>query len=210
MMSKCNQKVALVQRDDGRLTIKGTVPTRNDWPEAINQWRDLIKRKAAEYGVPEAVIAAIIYVESKGNPNAASSCCHGLMQLHHLYFGGNEGGRLYDPELNVDLGTKRLAELMKQHEGNLVHVAAHYNFGHLECGDDPNCRPTIWQLRTNCGYVDTFIAAHNSAIDQGYDAGMPEVETKPATNKYLMVGAAVVAFGGTSVWLQRRSKTRRS
>ena len=72
----------------------------------------------SDLDVDPLLIAAVIHVESRGNPLAQSACyAMGLMQIRPstavLY--GGEPGRLFDPAYNVELGTKILAELIAEH-----------------------------------------------------------------------------------------------
>lgn len=81
--------------------------------------------------VDPLLIAAVIHVESRGNPLAQSACyAMGLMQIRPstcvLY--GGEPGRLFDPAYNVELGTRILAELISAH--GLEAALSVWNTGH--------------------------------------------------------------------------------
>jgi soluble lytic murein transglycosylase len=74
--------------------------------------------------------------ESTFNPSATSPVgARGLMQLMPETAGKMVKGknfdpeRLYDPDLNIRLGTRHLKDLIEQYKGNLVAVIASYNAG---------------------------------------------------------------------------------
>ena len=58
----------------------GVINTR--WPDSIQQWSGWITYYAAENGLESDWVAAMMYQESKGNPNATSRvCATGLIQV---------------------------------------------------------------------------------------------------------------------------------
>ncbi|SNS87681.1 Transglycosylase SLT domain-containing protein [Noviherbaspirillum humi] len=84
------------------------------------------------YGVPPALIHAVIQIESSYNPRATSHRqARGLMQITPAAgraVGVSEGRRLYDPKTNIDAGTAYLQYLMRQH-ATVDEVLAAYNAG---------------------------------------------------------------------------------
>ena len=97
-------------------------------PEAVMQWAPLITAAAERYAVPAALIAAIITVESGGNPNAISPAgARGLMQVmpDHLNRFGIPEDKWLDPERNIDAGTRHLSELIAVH-GTLTNAVGRY------------------------------------------------------------------------------------
>ena len=89
-----------------------------------------VKAAAAEFGVEEAVVRAIIHAESAFRPNAVSHAgAQGLMQLipaTATRFGVSD---VFDPNQNIRGGVQYLAWLLKRYEGNLTLAAAGYNAG---------------------------------------------------------------------------------
>ena len=99
---------------------------------------DLIQQAASQQGADPAHIAALIEIESTGNPDATSKTgAIGLMQIqqseHPSYTGGN------DPAANIAYGTQYFQQLLQQF-GDPVAAAGAYNAGpgryleHLETG----------------------------------------------------------------------------
>lgn len=114
-------------------------------------WRGSIAASSAKYGVPTAVIAAVICVESSGNQYANSctygtdtSCSKGLMQLLdstcaeivygpgaglNPYYVGLCAANLYDPSFNINAGTKYLLEQYRRFGYSWYNAAGAYNAG---------------------------------------------------------------------------------
>lgn len=100
--------------------------------DAVMQWASLIQQASGRYGIPAGLIAAIITVESSGNPEAVSPVgAQGLMQVMpmHLERYGIPASKWRDPATNIDAGTRLLAELVTRH-GTLTNaVGAYFGFG---------------------------------------------------------------------------------
>lgn len=99
---------------------------------------DVIRQQASEKGVDAALIAAVIYSESKFNDSTSSAGARGLMQITpetakdvERHSGGTtfKLGDLSDPEINIRYGTYRLRELLDRYEGDVVAALAAYNAG---------------------------------------------------------------------------------
>jgi soluble lytic murein transglycosylase-like protein len=82
------------------------------------------------HGVDGLLVAAIVSVESNFSPRAVSpKGAQGLMQVRPMVgraFGSDD---LFDPYANVDVGTRYLSQLLKEHDGNLELALASYNAG---------------------------------------------------------------------------------
>lgn len=99
---------------------------------------DVIRQQAAEKNVDAALIAAVIYTESRFVDQTSHAGARGLMQITpetareiEKLSGGStfELSDLADPELNIRYGTFYLRHLMTQFNGDLVAVLAAYNAG---------------------------------------------------------------------------------
>jgi soluble lytic murein transglycosylase len=106
-----------------------TLPLRHD---------DIIRQQAAEKGVDAALIAAVIYSESKFVDQTSSAGARGLMQITPQAAREIErlsGGTTFrledlsDPEINIRYGTFLLKEYLTEYEGNEVAALAAYNAG---------------------------------------------------------------------------------
>lgn len=74
--------------------------------------------------LPESLTAAVIAKESGGDPKARSpQDAAGLMQLMPVNYGQSNP---YDPKKNIELGTRKLRELIDKH-GGVPEALAYYN-----------------------------------------------------------------------------------
>jgi soluble lytic murein transglycosylase len=99
---------------------------------------DIIRQQANEKGVDAALIAAVIYSESRFSDSTSSAGARGLMQITpetakdiERHSGGTtfKLGDLSDPEINIRYGTYRLRELLDRYAGDVVAALAAYNAG---------------------------------------------------------------------------------
>jgi peptidoglycan lytic transglycosylase len=99
---------------------------------------DVIRQQSREKDVDAALIAAVIYAESKFEDRTSSAGARGLMQITpqaaadiERHSGGTtfELGDLADPEINIRYGTFLLRELLDRYAGDLVAALAAYNAG---------------------------------------------------------------------------------
>jgi len=99
---------------------------------------DVIRQQAREKDVDAALIAAVIYSESKFSDSTSSAGARGLMQITPEAANEIErlsGGTTFslkdlsDPEINIRYGTFLLRELLDRYEGDVVAALAAYNAG---------------------------------------------------------------------------------
>jgi soluble lytic murein transglycosylase len=99
---------------------------------------DVIRQQSREKGVDAALIAAVIYSESKFSDQTSRAGARGLMQITpdaaneiERLSGGTtfELRDLSDPEINIRYGTFLLRELLDRYDGDAAAVLAAYNAG---------------------------------------------------------------------------------
>lgn len=95
--------------------------------------QDIVEQAASEHGVDPTLINAMIWVESRFDPQAKSSAgARGLMQLMPstaAYLAkrmGERSARAYDPKFNVRAGSLYLAEMIKKFGDEQQAVAAYH------------------------------------------------------------------------------------
>lgn len=103
------------------------------------KYSEYVYKYAQEYEVDPMLVFAIIKAESNFNPNVVSSSnAVGLMQLmdttaeeiaNKLDISILKGASLYNPELNIRLGTKYFSNLMKEYNNNYLLALTAYNAG---------------------------------------------------------------------------------
>jgi soluble lytic murein transglycosylase len=99
---------------------------------------DVIRQQAGEKGVDAALIAAVIYSESKFSDATSSAGARGLMQItpeaaefiaRQSKATSFEFEDLSDPEINIRYGTFLLKELLERYDGDEAAALAAYNAG---------------------------------------------------------------------------------
>jgi soluble lytic murein transglycosylase len=102
------------------------------------QHEDIIRQQAHEKGVDAALIAAVIYAESKFSDAESSAGARGLMQITPAaakFIEKQSGGSTFklndlsNPEINIRYGTFLLKELLERYEGDEAAALAAYNAG---------------------------------------------------------------------------------
>lgn len=105
-------------------------PARDASPLFSTEIDTLIRLAAATYGVEEALLRAIIHVESRFNPRARSPRgALGLMQLMPATASRYGVVDRRDPAQNIDGGTRHLKHLLATFKGNVRLALAAYNAG---------------------------------------------------------------------------------
>lgn len=98
----------------------------------FTRYNRTIKRAASKYKLDRRLVSAVVEVESQFNPMALSkSGAMGLMQL--MPSTANQLGveNPFNPEQNIEGGTKYLRYLIERFKGNITHAIAAYNSGPL-------------------------------------------------------------------------------
>jgi len=99
---------------------------------------DVIREQSREKDVDAALIAAVIYSESKFSDRTSSAGARGLMQITpdaaneiERHSGGTtfKLGDLGDHEINIRYGTYLLRELLDRYDGDVIAALAAYNAG---------------------------------------------------------------------------------
>ena len=118
---------------DGNLPLTQTCEVNQRFPKRVLRWCETITQYAKKNNLPVDLVAAMIWQESGGNPAAYSpSGAVGLMQVMPsdglaAGFQCNSGPcfanrpsteELKDPEFNIKIGTRMLANLVQRH-GNV-------------------------------------------------------------------------------------------
>jgi soluble lytic murein transglycosylase len=107
-----------------------TLPLRHD---------DIIRQQARDKGLDPALIAAVIYRESKFRDRTSKAGAKGLMQIlpeTAEFVASKSGGTrfvqadLSNPQINISYGSWYLRYLVDRYTGNEVAAVAAYNAGH--------------------------------------------------------------------------------
>jgi hypothetical protein len=142
-------------------------------------YESIIQNKSLKYDLDPSLVSAVIKAESNWNPEAVSSKgAMGLMQLMPETASDMDVEDPYDPEDNIEGGTKYLRQLLDLFNGNLKLALAAYNAGPakvLKYGDIPPYKETI-------NYVKKVSLYYNK------DISIPKYRSKktkyPVTKKF--------------------------
>jgi soluble lytic murein transglycosylase-like protein len=139
---RVDDRITLFVTGGGVVTVPSTivlnvVPNeiveKGEDPQRVSlfpQLEEYIAPAASKYGIAPELVAAVIWAESSGDPNAVSSRgARGLMQL--MPGTAKELGvmKILDPGENVEGGTKYLRQMLDAHEGDVELALAAYNAG---------------------------------------------------------------------------------
>jgi soluble lytic murein transglycosylase-like protein len=125
-----------------------------------SSWDGAIRAAAAANNLPEALVRAVIAVESAFDPRAVSDKgAAGLMQLMPQTARDMYVGDVFDPEQNIHGGARYLRILANQYGGDMVRILAAYNAGPEAVRRAGGGVPNIPETRA---YVRKVIALYHS------------------------------------------------
>jgi Transglycosylase SLT domain len=99
-------------------------------PATKTNFRDLVENSAARYQVDADLISSVIATESNFNARAVSrKNARGLMQLMPETAARLGVHNVFDPQENIDAGTRYLGNLLQRYRNDLALALAAYNAG---------------------------------------------------------------------------------
>ncbi|MCP3401770.1 transglycosylase SLT domain-containing protein [Bradyrhizobium sp. CCGB20] len=108
-----------------------------DWRAGRAEYRQLVERESSAFGLPPALVDAVMAVESRYNPAVVGMDGEvGLMQVmlptaRMMGFAGTPA-ELASPEVNVHYGVRYLAGAWRRANGDLCTATMKYRAGHGE------------------------------------------------------------------------------
>jgi transglycosylase-like protein with SLT domain len=148
-------------------------------------YRELVAAAASRYGVDAELITSVIAVESNFDPKAVSrKNARGLMQLLPETAARLGIKDIFDPQENIDAGTRYLRELLQMYKNDLALTLAAYNAGPervQQYGRVPPFAETISYVRR---------------VKRTYEQSKTTGATKPATPSGTTKGASPGATPG--------------
>jgi len=130
-------------------------------PQTVARYAPLVREAARRHNVEEALLHAVIRVESGYNPAALSvKGAAGMMQLlpaTGLRYGARN---LYDPGQNIQAGAHYLRDLLDIFEGNVPLALAAYNAGEMAVRQAGNRVP---RFPETVAYVAKVVALYGAA-----------------------------------------------
>lgn len=163
------------------------------------QWLDHARHYGQVHGVPWHWIAGFIASESGGNPDAhnTKSSCYGLMQINAYVadkgYGVRPGSALFDPETNIDTGTRILRDILKKTR-DLPTICSIYNAGpDSKTGLAKYSTKNPWRMVQNEDYTDHVVMYSNYFL-RGAGTPGPSTPTPSSGSSSLVLPAAALAL----------------
>lgn len=125
----------IIREPFGEAVREVTLPLRHE---------DVIRQQAREKGLDPALIAAIIYEETRFRPRTSSAGAEGLMQIvpeTARFIADRSGGTQFElrdldtPQINIQYGSFYLRYLLQQYGGDEDLAVAAYNGGETNLND---------------------------------------------------------------------------
>ncbi len=175
---------------------KADMLTRSDFSSYVHQ-------AAAKYDLEPELIKAVITTESNGNHRAVSrKGAIGLMQLMPATANDLNVINPFNPEENIEGGTRYLKQLLERFNGNLTLALAAYNSG-PKTVEKYGAVPPILETRQ---YVKKVFSLYNGK--RTYElSDMRSSSQKPYSPIYkIVLDDGTILF--TNATLEKNSKTR--
>ncbi len=136
------------------------VPTAQDIQDMVQRWNPQILMSSGISNMSPALVAAVMWVESRGKSDAISpAAAQGLMQLIPATADRFGVADPFDPLQNVTAGARYLAWLLDKFQGDPILMLAGYNAGEnavIQSGGVPDYAETR-------NYVPKVLAAYSIA-----------------------------------------------
>lgn len=136
--------------------------------QGADKFQDIVQRASQKYGVPVALVNAVIKQESAFNPQAKShaGAC-GLMQLMPKTATAYGCQNALDPEQNVMAGTRFLGDLLRMYKGDVELALAGYNAGPGNVAKYGNQVPPFAETKDYVVKVQGYYRNNVAMMDRG-------------------------------------------
>ena len=167
--------------------------SRDKTQTQVEGFRSLIERAAKRYNVDGALLAAVVHVESGGNPQAVSPVgAQGLTQL--MPSTAQELGvqNPFDPAQSLDGAAKYLRRLLGQFGGDVSRALAAYNAGEGNVKKYGGIPP----FAETQAYVPSVLAAYDTYRQSQPPPSSGESPLRPSATQHPLVSAAATVLKG--------------
>ena len=162
-----------------------------------------VQKAAQKYDIEPELIHAVIRTESNGNHRAVSKKgAIGLMQLMPSTANDMNVGNPFNPEENIEGGTRYLKYLIEKFNGNLTLALAAYNSGPKTVEKYGNV-PPITETRQ---YVNKVFSLYNGKKQYALSGPSESYEEKPAPIYKIVLDDGTILF--TNATLEKKPKIR--
>lgn len=162
-----------------------------------------VQKSAQKYEIEPELIHAVIRTESNGNHRAVSKKgAMGLMQLMPSTASDMNVGNPFNPEENIEGGTRYLRSLIEKFNGNLTLAIAAYNSGPKTVERYGNV-PPISETRH---YVNSVLALYNGKRHYDVSGPVEDDQVRPAPMYKVVLEDGTILF--TNATLENKAKIR--
>ncbi len=155
-----------------------------------------VQQSAQKYEIAPELIHAIIKTESNGNHRAVSKKgAMGLMQLMPGTANDMNVGNPFNPEENIEGGTRYLKYLLEKFKGNLTLALAAYNSGPRTVEKYGNV-PPITETRQ---YVNKVLALYNGKKNYAISTPAATYQDKPAKIYKVVLEDGTILFTNSTL-----------
>ena len=168
--------------------------SRDKTQTQVEGFRSLIEQAAKRYNLDGALLAAVVHVESGGNPKAVSPAgAQGLTQL--IPSTAQELGvqNPFDPAQSLDGAAKYLRRLLGQFGGDVSKALAAYNAGEGNVKKYGGIPPPFAETQA---YVPSVLAAYDTYRQAQPPPSSGESTLRPSGTQYPLVSAATAVLRG--------------
>lgn len=153
---------------DNEQPVKSKVKSRVSPDFQTVAYHEIIHEKASTYNVDPSLIKAVITTESNWNSRAISrKGAMGLMQLMPSTANDLNVHNPFDPEENIEGGTKYLKYLLEKFNGDLTLAVAAYNAGPKRV-EKYGYVPPITETKQ---YVNKVLSLYNGPAQYAFNTG---------------------------------------
>ena len=172
-------------------------------PGVRADYNHYVQKAAQKYEIEPELIHAVIRTESNGNYRAVSKKgAMGLMQLMPSTANDMNVGNPFNPEENIDGGTRYLRYLLEKFNGNMTLAVAAYNSGPTTVERYGNI-PPIAETRQ---YVNRVFTLYNGKRSFAVSASAVDYQDRPAPIYKVVLEDGTILF--TNSTLERKGKLR--
>ena len=167
-----------------------------------SDYNHYIQKAAQKYEIEPELIHAVIKTESNGNHRAVSKKgAKGLMQLMPSTASDMNVGNPFNPEENIEGGTRYLKYLIEKFNGNVTLALAAYNSGPKTVEKYGNIPP----ISETQQYVKKVYALYNGKKNYGVSEPAPPREQPAVIHKIILEDGTILFTNST---LDKRAKIR--
>lgn len=165
--------------------------------KGMDKYDAIIKAKAAKYGVDENLIKRVINIESQGKSSAVSEVgAVGLMQLMPQISKKYGITNAFDPEQNIEGGTRLLAENLKAENGDVVRALLRYHGGTNEANWGPKTQAYPGKVLGAGISQPANTSGSNPSANTYWSAREKDAQNPNAIPTYTFEGGKNLAGGG--------------